>query len=88
MDKCRERLDQLDTTLIGVIAERMQLCSEIAQLKRVGEIPMMQPSRLKYVRTKSITEGRRYGLDESFIERLIDVITEESCRLEDLIIGK
>jgi len=88
MDRCRERLDQLDTAMIGVIAERMQLCAEIARLKREGEIPMMQPHRLKYVRKKSIEEGRMHGLDERFVDRLIDVITQESCRLEDLIIDK
>ena len=88
MDKCRERLDQLDTTLIEVLAERMQLCARIARLKRTGNIPMMQPHRLEHVRAKSIREGRSQGLDEGFVNRLIDVITAESCRLEDLIIDK
>lgn len=86
MEKCRARLDQLDTALIGVIAERMQVCAEIALLKREGDIPMKQPHRLKHVRARSIEEGRMQGLDEGFVDRLIDVITAESCRLEDLII--
>jgi 4-amino-4-deoxychorismate mutase len=86
MERCRERLDQLDTTLIALIAERMRLCAEIARLKREGNIAMMQPHRLQHVRTKSVKEGRRQGLDERFVNRLIDVITQESCRLEDLII--
>lgn len=88
MDRCRERLDQLDTTLIDVLAERMQLCARIAQLKRRGNIPMMQPHRLEHVRAKSIREGRAQGLEEGFVNRLIDVITAESCRLEDFIIDK
>lgn len=88
MERRRERLDELDTTLIAVISERMRLCAEIAHLKRGGNIPMMQPHRLQYVRTKSVKEGRRQGLDEGFVNRLIDVVTQESCRLEDLIIDK
>lgn len=88
LEECRRRLDRLDTALIKVIAERMQLCAQIAQLKRVGKIPMMQPHRLQHVRAKSISEGRMQGLDEGFVERLIGVITQESCRLEDLIIGR
>jgi chorismate mutase len=87
MEQCRERLDELDTMLIGLIAERMQLCTEIAQLKRRGQIPMMQPHRLAHVRAKSIKEGQMRGLDEGFVDRLIEVIVQESCRLEDLIIG-
>jgi len=87
MEQCRERLDQLDTTLFEMIAERMQLCAEIAQLKRKGQIPMMQPHRLAHVRAKSVEQGRMRGLDEGFVHRLLDVIFQESCRLEDVIIG-
>ncbi|OBG29372.1 hypothetical protein A5764_22760 [Mycobacterium sp. 852002-51057_SCH5723018] len=87
MGSCRQRLDQLDTAMIAVIAQRMRLCAEIAELKRKENIPMMQPHRLDHVRAKSIKEGRKLGLDKAFVERLIDVITQESCRLEDVIIG-
>jgi 4-amino-4-deoxychorismate mutase len=87
MEQCRKRLDELDTTLFEMIAERMQLCAEIAQLKRKGQIPMMQPHRLAHVRAKSVEQGRMRGLDEGFVHRLLDVIFQESCRLEDLIIG-
>lgn len=86
IEQCRERLDALDTTLVEVIADRMQLCADIAKLKRRGQISMMQPHRLEHVRGKSIKEGRKRGLDEDFIHRLLDVIFQESCRLEDLII--
>jgi chorismate mutase-like protein len=86
MEQCRERLDELDTKLIEVIAERMQLCTEIARIKRESQIPMMQPHRLAHVRAKSVAEGRMLGLDEGFVHRLIDVLVQESCRLEDLII--
>jgi chorismate mutase len=88
LDRCRQRLDQLDTAMIAAIAERMRLCAEIAELKRQGSVPMMQPHRLEHVRAKSIREGRLMGLEQAFIERLMDVITQESCRLEDLIIDK
>jgi chorismate mutase len=88
VDKCRERLDELDTTLISVIAERMQLCVRIAEIKHRGRIPMMQPHRLEHVRAKSVKEGRMQGLDEGFVDRLIDVLTEESCRLEDCTIER
>ncbi|HYB35184.1 MAG TPA: chorismate mutase [Mycobacterium sp.] len=86
MEQRRERLDELDTMLVEVIAERMQLCKEIARIKRKGQIPMMQPHRLDHVRAKSIEEGRKLSLDEGFVHRLIDVVVHESCRLEDLII--
>lgn len=88
VDECRERLDELDTTLIAVVGERMELCAKIAELKHLGQIPMMQPDRLQHVRKKSVGEGRLQGLDENFVHRLIDVITEESCRLEDEIIDR
>lgn len=86
LEQCRERLDEVDTVLVKVMAERMQLCAEIARIKRKGQIPMMAPDRLAHVRAKSIEEGRMRGLDEDFVHRLIDLVFQESCRLEDLII--
>jgi 4-amino-4-deoxychorismate mutase len=87
MDLCRERIDELDTIFVEIIAERMQVCTEIARLKRAAQIPMMQPNRLAHVRAKWTEEGRMQGLDEGFVHQLIDVVVRESCRLEDLIIG-
>jgi 4-amino-4-deoxychorismate mutase len=86
MKKRRECLDELDTTLINVIGQRMEVCAEIARLKRKGKIPMMQPHRLAHVRAKSIEQGRAQDLSEVFIHRLLDLIFQESCRLEDVII--
>jgi 4-amino-4-deoxychorismate mutase len=88
MEHCRERIDELDTMFVEVIAERMQICTEIARIKRMRQIPMMQPGRLEQVRTKWVEQGRRQGLDERFVHRLIDVVVHESCRLEDLIIDR
>jgi chorismate mutase len=58
MAQCRERLDERDTRIVKVIAERIQLCTEIALIKREGQIPMMQRDLLAHVRAKSVEEGR------------------------------
>jgi 4-amino-4-deoxychorismate mutase len=87
MEQRRSRLDELDTLLIRVIGQRMQVCTEIAWLKRKGRIPMLQPHRLEHVRAKSVEEGQARGLNDVFVHRLLDVIFQESCRLEDLIIN-
>lgn len=87
MGRCRQRLDQLDTAMISVIAERMRLCAEIANLKCQGNIPVIQRRRLDFVRAKSVNQGRSLGLEDAFVERLMDLITRESCRLEDAIIA-
>ncbi|QJY45723.1 hypothetical protein HOP40_07865 [Pseudonocardia broussonetiae] len=69
-----------------VLAERMRVCAEIAEVKAASGVSMMQPNRLAHVRDRMLAQGRAAGLSESFVHQIVSVITEESCRLEAAII--
>ncbi|MFD9007515.1 chorismate mutase, partial [Streptomyces sp. NPDC059552] len=42
----RERLEALDQQLAELVAARLAICCEVAEVKRANGIPMMQPNRV------------------------------------------
>jgi 4-amino-4-deoxychorismate mutase len=83
----RSRLDGLDLAFLDSLRERLECCADIARVKRDFGIPMMQPHRIGLVQQRAANYGRANGIDPAFLHRLYDLIIEETCRLEDLVIG-
>lgn len=83
----RERLDRLDVTLLETLRGRLECCVGIARVKREHGIAMMQPQRIGLVKERAAAYAREHGIDPAFLDRLYDLIIEETCRLEDLVIG-
>jgi 4-amino-4-deoxychorismate mutase len=82
----RERIEHLDEQLAALIAERLEVCSEVALVKKAEGIPMMQPDRVLAVRSAYAERGRALGVSPDFMSRLAALLIEEACRLEDRII--
>ncbi len=83
----RSRLDRIDRQLLDNLHDRIRCCVEIAAFKRENDVPMMQPHRIEIVRRRAAEYGRAHGIDETFLLCLYDLIIEETCRVEDLVIG-
>lgn len=82
----RERLEVLDRQLAEVVAARLTICREVAEVKRDNGIPMMQPDRVRTVREAYAERGKGLGLDPEFMRSLASLLIDEACRLEDEII--
>lgn len=82
----REQLDELDGQLVELIARRFDICHEVARVKKVEGILMMQPNRVEAVKQQAAERARAVGVDEQFIKNLYGMIIDEACRLEDVVI--
>ena len=87
LDTLRNRLDRIDAELLERIRERIECCAEIARFKRANGMPMMQPHRIDTVHRRAAEYGTAHGVDRAFLRRLYELIIEETCRVEDEIIG-
>ncbi len=87
LDTLRNRLDRIDAELLDKIRERIECCVEIARFKRANGVPMMQPHRIHTVHRRAAEYGAAHGVDRAFLRRLYGLIIEETCRVEDEIIG-
>ncbi|MDJ0838632.1 MAG: chorismate mutase [Acidobacteriota bacterium] len=86
MQSFRTRIDALDTRIVALLAERLDICREVAIYKSREGIPMMQPDRIRQIKERFAAQAERHNLNPAFLDQLYDVIIGESCRLEDIII--
>jgi len=75
----RAQLDRINGQLVDLLAERMQICRLIAQLKSAHGISMMQPQRIDSTleQVRSLSGARQLCPD--YVGRLFRLIIDETC---------
>src|ERR1700754_2009470 len=85
--RLRAQLDALDHVLLDTVRDRIRCCVEIADVKRRHDVPMMQPHRIAIVQQRAASYAAEHGIDPDFLHRLYELMIEETCRVEDLVIA-
>ena len=82
LPELRATIDELDRCLVQVLAERLQVCREVARVKEGSDTPVIQPNRVRDV----ITSRRQWaiddGVDPDFAEQVFRVLLAETHRIE------
>lgn len=76
----RAKIDALDTELLKILSQRMEVCREIGQYKRDHNMKVVQAERYNDVIRTRIAEGVEGGLGEDFVRRLLLSVHDESVR--------
>jgi chorismate mutase-like protein len=87
LERLRAQLDALDQALLDTVRDRIRCCVRIADVKRRDGVPMMQPHRIALVQERAASYAAEHGIDAKFLQRLYDLIIDETCRVEDLVIA-
>ena len=72
----RQRIDQLDAALIAIVAERLAVCREVAEVKQLSDTPVIQPARVRDVVTSRRRQAIEAGVDADFAEQLFSPLTD------------
>lgn len=78
----RARIDQLDAALVAIVAERLAVCREVAEVKQRVDAPVIQPARVRDVVTSRRQLAIEAGVDPDFAEQLFRVLLTETHRIE------
>jgi chorismate mutase-like protein len=78
----RQRIDQLDHRLVEVLAERVAICKEVARVKELTDMPVIQPARVRDVLTSRRQWAIDAGADPDFVEQVVRVLLAETHRIE------
>ena len=87
LEQLRSKLGAIDESLLDQLRERLECCVQIAEVKKANGVPMIQPHRIGVAQERANRYAKEHGINEEFLRKLYDVIIEETCRLEDLVIG-
>lgn len=82
LDLLRSGIDECDSRLIEALARRMRLSKEIGEYKHAHGIKVIQPSRYHRLLSSLLENATSQGLDADFTRRLLELIHEESVRLQ------
>jgi chorismate mutase len=86
LEKLRAELDAIDRRLLDELRARIEVCVDIAHVKRAHDVPMMQPHRIGIVQERAAKYAAQHGMSGTFLRGLYELIIAETCRVEDLII--
>ena len=78
----RARIDELDSELVRILAERIAVCHEVAARKAQTGASVIQPARVRDVLASRRQEAIDLGLDPDFVEQVMRVVLAETHRIE------
>lgn len=86
LELLRHKIDTLDRQLLETLAERMEVVSEIAAMKKEIGLPVLQIDRWSGIFETRTENGLQLGLSEELIRSLIELVHLESISLQEKII--
>ncbi len=79
----RQQIDTLDHQLIDLLARRMRVCLDVAEYKKRHGMPVVQKGRYHEILEKRSAQGMSKGLDGTFVKNMMNLIHDESVRLQE-----
>ena len=83
LSKLREKVDQMDRTLVEILAERFSYIQAIGEYKKKNNLTVFQQDRWKEVTQSRVNMGMEKNLSEEFMKDLMMAIHEESIKKQE-----
>ena len=87
ISQMRRKIDVLDNQLMELLAQRMRVCREIGQYKKVHNMPVLQASRYSEILEKRGAQGSLLGMASEFVAKVFESVHEESVRQQIEIVN-
>lgn len=78
----RKQIDGIDDKILQLLSERFALCDAIGLYKKQNQLSVVQNERFAEVLRSWKKQGSQYGLSEELIEKLLQLIHEESINIQ------
>ena len=88
IDNLRHQIDELDSSILDTIAQRMKVANAIGNLKKEHNVAVFQPERWKQIQENAVKAGASLGLSEDFIDKLLQALHQESVAQQNNIMIK
>lgn len=82
----RRRIDALDDQIIDLLAERLGIIDEVAELKAARDIPAVLEDRVSEVLDRVAARATDKGIDPELTRRLYAVLVAWCCEREEAFI--
>ena len=76
----RRQIDELDNSLLELLARRMRVSDEIGIYKKEHNMPILQAQRYDEILQNRVSQAEKMGMDTEFMKTVLVAIHEESVR--------
>ena len=88
LEQYREKIDSIDTQMLELLAQRMEVIDDIGKYKSEHNITILQLRRWeKIIQTRSKL-GKQLGLNDDFILKILQLVHKESIQKQAQIMNK
>ena len=84
----RAPIDEIDTTLMDLLAKRFRVCREIGTFKKEHNMTVLQTGRYNEILEKRGAQASLCGMDAEFAAQVFELIHEESVRQQLAIVNQ
>lgn len=78
LDCLRQNINDIDHTLIELLASRMEVSKQIGAFKRSNQLTILQQQRWHNILETRIQKGKNLGLSEVFLTKYLEAVHQES----------
>ena len=82
LDDFRSQIDELDSELLRVLAQRMYYVREIGKLKQSGGMSPLQQERFAAIIKSQLAKAKSLNLSEKFVDDLYQLIHEYALEIQ------
>ena len=88
ISQLRHQIDNLDNQLMELLAQRMRVCREIGQYKKLHNMTVLQTSRYNEILEKRGAQGSLLGMSPDVVAKVFEHVHEESVRQQIEIVNQ
>jgi chorismate mutase-like protein len=82
LDDLRAQIDSIDSAIVELLAQRLQVCTEVAEIKAGTGATVIQPARVRAVLATRRQWAIDKGVDADFAEQIFRTLLAETHRIE------
>ena len=82
LDDLRQEIDAIDRAIVELLARRLDVCTEVAEIKSQTGATVIQPARVRSVLATRRQWAIDHGVDADFAEQIFRTLLAETHRIE------
>jgi len=88
LEKLRFEIDHIDKELLTILARRVEKIKEIGHYKKENNITVLQMDRLRQMMISRLKMGKKLGLDNKFVLKMLQLVHKDSIQIQTQIMLK
>lgn len=82
LNQLREEIDAVDTQLLDLLSQRVQLVREVGEYKKANDLPIVDPQREQKIIARKMENAEKLNLRGDFIKKIWRTIFDEAYEIE------